>query len=222
MIRIDCSEYMTPGAAQRLFEAGGGAPSLAERVRAQPLSVVLLDEIEKAHAEVFDLLLGVLGEGRLTDSLGRLCDFRMSVIIMTSNLGARDSRSTGFAASAHPDYVGAVRGHFRPELLGRIDHVVSFRALAPADILRIVDLEIDKVRRRPGLVVRKLTLAVTPAAREALAVRGFDPRMGARPLRRMIEELVVTPLAVRMAAEPALREREMVVNAGESGVTVDG
>jgi ATP-dependent Clp protease ATP-binding subunit ClpC len=213
LVRIDCSEYMTPGAAHRLLEAGGGAPSLAERVRAQPLSVVLLDEIEKAHAEVFDLLLGVLGEGRLTDSLGRLCDFRMAVIVMTSNLGARESKATGFAAQPHADYVGAVRGHFRPELLGRIDHVVSFQPLAPADILRIVDLEIDKVRRRAGLAVRRISLRLTGAAREALAAAGFDARLGARPLRRLIEEVVVTPLAVRMAADPGYRDREVVVAA---------
>jgi ATP-dependent Clp protease ATP-binding subunit ClpC len=218
MIRIDCSEYMTPGSALRLLEAGAGAPSLAEKVRAQPLSVVLLDEIEKAHPEVFDLLLGVIGEGRLTDSLGRLCDFRMTVIVMTSNLGARESKATGFASAGGADYVGAVRGHFRPELLGRIDHIVSFRALAPADIERIVDLELEKVRRRPGLVVRRLALRVTPAARAVLAARGFDPRMGARPLRRLIEEVVVTPLAVQMAADASFRDREVVVGtAAESG-----
>jgi len=211
MIRVDMSEYANPGAVARLLEAGAGAPSLVERVRAQPLSLVLLDELEKAHGEVFDLLLGVLGEGRLTDSLGRLCDFRMTVIVMTSNLGARESRATGFAGHAAPDYVGAVRAHFRPELLGRLDHVVSFHALAPADIERIVDLELDKVRRRAGLVGRNLRLAVSPAARAALAARGFDPRMGARPLRRLIEEAVVTPLAVRMAADPAFRDREVAV-----------
>ena len=104
-----------------------------------------------------------------------------------------------------------MRGHFRPELLGRIDHIVSFRALAPADIERIVDLELDKVRRRPGLVVRRLSLQVTQAARARLAEHGFDPKMGARPLRRLIEEVVVTPLAVRMAADPEFREREIVV-----------
>jgi ATP-dependent Clp protease ATP-binding subunit ClpC len=217
LIRVDLSEFMTPGSAQRLLEVGGGAPSLAERVRGQPLSVVLLDELEKAHPEVFDLLLGVIGEGRLTDALGRLCDFRMTVIVMTSNLGARESKATGFANTGQADYLGAVRGHFRPELLGRIDHVVSFRALAPADIERIVDLELDKVRRRPGLVVRRLTLRATPAARARLAERGFDPRMGARPLRRLIEEAVVTPLAVRMAADPAFRDREVVVTTDPSG-----
>ena len=221
LIRLDMSEYMTPGSAQRLLEAGAGAPSLAEKVRAQPLSVVLLDEIEKAHPEVFDLLLGVLGEGRLTDALGRLCDFRMTVIVMTSNLGAREAKATGFAGDASADHVAAVRQHFRPEYLGRIDHLVPFRALAPADIVRIVDLELDKVRTRPGLVVRRIALAVTPAAREALAARGFDPKMGARPLRRLIEEAVVTPLAVRMSADPGFRDREVVVAATSEAQTLD-
>jgi ATP-dependent Clp protease ATP-binding subunit ClpC len=211
LIRLDCSEYAAPGSASRLLDAGSGAPSLAEKVRAQPLSIVLFDEIEKAHPEVFDLLLGVLGEGRMTDALGRPCDFRMTVIVMTSNLGAREARTTGFASAGQPDYFAAVRAHFRPEWLGRIDHVVPFAALAPEHVARIVDLELAKVRQRPGLVQRALTLDVSAAARAALAAGGFDERMGARPLRRLIEERVVTPLAVRMAAEPGLRDATVAV-----------
>ncbi len=205
MIRLDMSEYSAPGSAQRLLEAGAGAPSLAEKVRAQPLSIVLFDEIEKAHADVFDVLLGVLGEGRLTDALGRPCDFRMTVIVMTSNLGAREARTTGFASAGQADYLGAVRAHFRPEWLGRIDHVVPFASLTPADVARIVELELAKVRRRPGLVQRGLSLDISAGAAAALAAGGFDARMGARPLRRLIEERLVTQLAVRMAAAPQLR-----------------
>jgi len=133
------------------------------------------------------------------------------VIVMTSNLGARESKATGFAGEARADYLGAVRQHFRPEMLGRIDHVVSFRALAPDDVARIVDLELDKVRRRAGLTQRRLSLRVTGPARASLAERGFDPKMGARPLRRLIEEVVVTPLAVRMAADPTYRDRDVIV-----------
>jgi ATP-dependent Clp protease ATP-binding subunit ClpC len=215
LVRVDMSEYMNPGAAARLLEvsSGAGAHSLAERVRQAPLCVVLLDEIEKAHPEVFDLLLGVLGEGRLTDSLGRLVDFRMAVIVMTSNLGARESRS-GFGAGAGvggADHAAAVRAHFRPELLGRLDHVVSFRPLGPAEIERIVTLEIDKLRRRPGLVARRLELRLSPRARARLAERGFDARLGARPLRRLIEDAVIAPLAVRMAGEPDFRERAVAI-----------
>ena len=218
LVRLDMSEYMNPGAAGRLLEVGGGR-SLAEQVRRQPLCVVLLDEIEKAHPEVFDVLLGVLGEGRLTDAVGRLVDFRMAVVVMTSNLGARESRSRGglLAGSAAGDdaasssYLAAVRQHFRPELFARLDHVVAFRALEPGDVARIVTLEIDKVRRRPGLVERRLELGLSEAARHRLAERGFDARMGARPLRRLIEDAVVAPLAVRMAADPELRGRVVSV-----------
>ncbi len=217
LIRVDMSEYMNPGAAARLLEASGGAGahSLAERVRQAPLCVVLLDEIEKANPEVFDLLLGVLGEGRLTDSLGRLVDFRMAVIVMTSNLGARESRSGFGSAGGTADHAAAVRAHFRPELLGRLDHVVSFRPLGHAEVERIVTLEIEKVRRRPGLVARHLELRLTPRARARLAERGFDARLGARPLRRLIEDAVIAPLAVRMAGEPSFRDRPVEIVAAD-------
>ena len=216
MVRVDLSEYMTPGSAVRLLEVGRGTTSLAEQVRRQPLTVVLLDELEKAHAEVFDLLLGVLGEGRLTDSMGRLVDFRMAVIVMTSNLGAQ-SGAFGFGGGGGPDHAAAVRNHFRPELIGRLDHVVSFAALTRADIERIVELELAKLRQRPGLPQRNLTLWLSPAARVQLAIRGHDPKLGARPLRRLIEEQVVAPLAIRLAADPTLRDRSVgVVTADEA------
>ncbi|MDB4996895.1 MAG: ATP-dependent Clp protease ATP-binding subunit ClpA, partial [Myxococcaceae bacterium] len=148
MIRVDMSEYMQPGSSQRLLWAAEGTESLAQRVRAQPLSVVLLDEIEKAHPEVFDLLLGVLGEGRLTDSFGRLVDFRMTVLVMTSNLGVTETRPLGFEEGAGDDFVRHVREHFRPELFNRIDHVIPFRRLSAEDVHAIVDLEFDKVKKR--------------------------------------------------------------------------
>jgi ATP-dependent Clp protease ATP-binding subunit ClpC len=216
MVRVDLSEYMTPGSAGRLLEVGRGATSLAEQVRRQPLAVVLLDELEKAHAEVFDLLLGVLGEGRLTDSMGRLVDFRMTVIVMTSNLGALAS-GVGFGGGGGRDHAAAVRAHFRPELIGRLDQVVAFGPLSRADIERIVELEVAKLRRRPGLPQRNLRLWVSPAARAQLAARGHDPGLGARPLRRLLEEQVVAPLAIRLAGDPALRDRSVgVVTADEA------
>ncbi len=218
LIRVDLSEYMTPGSVGRLLEVGGGATSLAEQVRRQPLCVVLLDELEKAHAEVFDLLLGVLGEGRLTDSQGRLVDLRMAVIVMTSNLGAQGRAAVGFGGEAAPDFSAAVRAHVRPELFARLDHVVSFRSLAPDDIERIVELEVARIRKRPGLPARGLSLWLSAAARAELAARGFDAKLGARPLRRLLEEVVVAPLAVRLAADPALRDRPVgVVTAAEAG-----
>ncbi|MDF2697321.1 MAG: ATP-dependent Clp protease, ATP-binding subunit,two ATP-binding domain, partial [Labilithrix sp.] len=211
MIRLDMSEYMLPGSAMRLTSARAGAASLATRVREQPLSLVLLDEIEKAHPEVFDLLLGVLGEGRLTDDNGRFVDFRTTLIVMTSNLGVTDARPAGFGEAAGGDFTRKVRAHFRPELYNRIDQVLAFRALAPADVERIVDLELAAAAKRTGLVRRNLRLHATPAARSRLAELGYHPTRGARPLRRLIEERVVTPIAARIAGDPSFRETTVVI-----------
>src|SRR5262249_30466149 len=160
-------------------EVGPGVESLAQRVRQEPLSLVLLDEIEKADAEVFDLLLGILGEGRLTDSTGRLVDFRMALIVMTSNLGVSETRAVGFGDGAVDCVVRKVRDHFRPEFFNRIDHVVAFRNLSPEDVLTIVDLELAAANARTGLVRRKVRVTVTPAARKRLADLGFHPTRGA-------------------------------------------
>ena len=206
MVRVDMSELMLPGAARRLLASGRGVKSLATQVREQPLSVVLFDEVEKAHAEVFDLLLGVLGEGRLTDDSGRLVDFRMTLIVMTSNLGVREGSTPGFVGDGdgRATFMGAVRRHFRPELFNRIDAVVPFRALTPEDIESIVDILLAEAAARTGLSRRAITLRVHKGATAVLAKRGWHPTRGARPLARAIEELVVTPLAVRLAAEPEL------------------
>ncbi|MCY1078094.1 AAA family ATPase [Archangium lansingense] len=205
MIRLDMSEYMLPGSAQRLMEVGPGITSLAERVRQQPMSLVLFDEIEKAHPEVFDLLLGILGEGRLTDSLGRLVDFRMAVVCMTSNLGVEQSEPAGFGAErGSEDFLRAIRQAFRPELFNRIDHVIPFRRLSEADVLRIVDLELEKAASRAGLLRRRLRLVVEPDARAWLARHGYDPKLGARPLKRLIEAKVMAPIAVKLSAEAGL------------------
>jgi ATP-dependent Clp protease ATP-binding subunit ClpC len=214
MIRLDMSEYMLPGAAQRMLAVGRGVRSLAEQVRQRPLSLVLLDELEKAHSEVFDLLLAMLGEGRMTDLTGRLVDFRMTLVVMTSNLGVREHGAPGFGdpGQTGADLLGAVRQHFRPEFFNRIDHVIPFRSLSPEDIERIVDLEIDKASRRTGLLRRGLTLAVAPEARRWLARRGWHPTRGARPLKRVIEELVMSPLAVRLAEERNLRDTTIEIS----------
>lgn len=204
LIRIDMSELLGPGALERLTAVGQGANSLAERVRQQPLSVVLFDEIEKAHPQVFDVLLGILGEGRLTDELGRLVDFRMTLILMTSNLGVSETPPIGFGERRQDDFLQQVRSHFRPEFFNRLDAVLPFNALQPADIEAIVELELAKASARTGLQRRQLELRVTPAARAELARRGFHPTRGARPLKRTIESLVITPLALRLAAEPTL------------------
>ncbi len=216
MIRLDMSEFMSGASIGRLLEAGRGAGSLAERVRQQPLSLVLLDEIEKAHPAVFDLLLGVLGEGRLTDLLGRRVDFRMTLILMTSNLGVSEAAPIGFAGGGEgAAFLGEVRRHFRPEFFNRLDQVVPFRALSPADVVRIVDLELEKARQRAGLRRRSLQLVASEAARALLGRLGHHPTRGARPLKRLIEERVVTPLAVRLARDPSLAARRIVVLAEE-------
>jgi ATP-dependent Clp protease ATP-binding subunit ClpC len=211
LIRVDMSELMAPGSSQRLMAVGPGVRSLAQLVREQPLSVVLLDEVEKAHREVFDLLLGVLGEGRLTDANGRLVDFRMTLIVMTSNLGAGDARPLGFSGDRAPDYRRGVTRHFRPELVGRLDHVIPFRPLDLEDVRAIVDLELAKVKKRVGLSRRRIDLTCSDAARTRLAELGYHPTMGARPLKRIIEDRVVTPLAVRMAERPDYGDRKVTV-----------
>jgi ATP-dependent Clp protease ATP-binding subunit ClpC len=211
IVRLDMSEYMLPGSSQRMLDARPGQTSLAVRIRQRPLSLVLLDEIEKAHPEVFDLLLGVLGEGRMTDDSGRFVDFRTALIVMTSNVGVTDSLPAGFGSAARDDFIRPVRAFFRPEFVARVDHVLSFRALAPADVERIVDLEIDAAARRPGFARRSLRLAATPRARQRLAERGYHPTRGARPLRRLIEERVIAPIAAAIAADPSLSGTQVVV-----------
>lgn len=203
LVRADMSEYMLPGSARRLFEVGGGVTSLAGRVREEPLSVVLFDELEKAHPEVFDALLAVLDEGRVTDSGGRVVSFAMTVIVMTSNLGAGDRPLGGFAGSGVPDSEAAIKRHFRPEFVNRLDRVVSFSSLSEADLVRIVDLELAEVAAREGLVRRGLRLVATEVARRELAHLGHDPKMGARPLKRVIEEKVVSPIAALLASRGA-------------------
>ncbi len=211
MIRLDMSEYMHAGAVMRLVSARPGTLSLASRVREQPLSLVLLDEIEKAHPQVFDLLLGILGEGRMTDDNGRFVDFRTTMIVMTSNLGVTDARPVGFGATTGGDFTAKVRAHFRPELYNRIDHVLPFHSLTRGDVLRIVDLELLSVSARPGLARRNLRLSASLLAKARLAEVGYHPTRGARPLRRLIEESVMTPVAARIAGDPAFRDATVFV-----------
>jgi ATP-dependent Clp protease ATP-binding subunit ClpC len=220
LVRVDMSEITTASAIARMITPSPAGTSLADRIRRQPLSVVLFDEIEKAHDAAFDLLLGVLGEGRLTDAFGRLVDFRMALIVMTTNLGSSERPAAGFSSdpNAPPDPSGAIKNFFRPELIGRLDSVVAFRPLPPGALVHIVDLELDKIRTRPGFIARNLEIVVTRAARVRLAELGHDPKLGARPLRRTIEDLVVTPLAARMARDPTWRDATVrIARIGESG-----
>jgi ATP-dependent Clp protease ATP-binding subunit ClpB len=174
------------------YEEGG---QLTEAVRRKPYSVVLFDEIEKAHPDVFNALLQILDDGRLTDAQGRTVDFRNTVIIMTSNIGSpyllEGATADGeIAADARDAVMGELRSHFRPEFLNRVDEIVLFKPLTLAEIELIVDLQIADVQRR--LTHRRLTLELTEAARELIAREGFDPVYGARPLRRFIQREVET------------------------------
>ncbi|MEZ4407004.1 MAG: AAA family ATPase [Polyangiales bacterium] len=183
MVRLDMSEYMFPGSAQRLLDAGPGVVSLAQRVREQPLSLVLLDEVEKAHPEVFDLLLGVLGEARLTDAFGTAVDFRMTLVLMTSNLGATEARPVGVGspeAGAATDYERAVRCTSM-KFFNRLDRVVSFRPLGLDDVERIVSLELSRAAARAGLQ-RRPRPHPRPRRARRLAELGWHPTRGAPAL----------------------------------------
>jgi ATP-dependent Clp protease ATP-binding subunit ClpA len=216
LIRFDMSEYQERHTVSRMigappgyvgYEEGG---TLTEAVRRRPYRVILFDEIEKAHPDVFNLLLQILEDGRLTDGQGRTVDFRNTIIIMTSNLGttAEKRAAIGFTTErtrteAERDRLErnveqALRQTFRPEFLNRIDEIVIFEPLTEAELRQIADLLLDEVRER--LADRRITFEVTDAAREALVREGFDPVYGARPLRRTVQRRVENPLAMRILA----------------------
>jgi ATP-dependent Clp protease ATP-binding subunit ClpC len=196
LVRIDMSELAGIGAAERLIGSEHQGPSeLIKRVRQQPFVVVLLDEVEKAAPEVFDILLNVLDEGRLGDSYGRVTNFCSSIILMTSNLGATARDSIGFERSTTPAYEQEVQRFFRPELVNRIDQLVVFDPLSPATAEAITRKELAEIEQREGLEARQLHLQWRDEVVQALVGKGFDPRYGARPLQRAIEEMIVAPLA---------------------------
>jgi ATP-dependent Clp protease ATP-binding subunit ClpB len=203
MVRIDMSEYQEKHTVSRLIGAPPGyvgydeAGQLTEAVRRRPYSVVLFDEVEKAHPEVLNVLLQLLDDGRLTDAQGRTVDFRNTIVIMTSNLGSQWIHERGLSEDEIRERVmEAVRGHFRPELLNRIDEIVIFHALGLEQIQHIVDIQLRGLRKR--LAERKMSLELSPEAATEIARAGFDPVYGARPLKRTIQKDVVQPLAVRM------------------------
>jgi ATP-dependent Clp protease ATP-binding subunit ClpB len=203
LVRIDMSEYQERHTVSRLIGAPPGyvgyeeAGQLTEAIRRRPYSVVLFDEVEKAHPEVLNILLQILDDGRLTDAQGRTVDFRNTIIIMTSNLGSQWITERGLTWEQIRERVmEAVRAHFRPELLNRIDEIVIFRPLELEQIKQIVDIQLRSLRAR--LADRKISLELTTAAKEYLAREGFDPVYGARPLRRVIQREIVQPLAMRL------------------------
>jgi ATP-dependent Clp protease ATP-binding subunit ClpB len=202
MVRIDMSEYMEKHAVARLigappgyvgYEEGG---QLTEAVRRRPYAVILFDEIEKAHTDVFNILLQILDDGRLTDSQGRTVDFRNTVVIMTSNIGSHWILEHGTEdwPMVEKEVTGALRGHFKPEFLNRVDDIIIFRPLGREQIGEIVGLQLKRMDKL--LADRKLTIELTPEAKALIAEQGYDPAFGARPLKRAIQRLVQNPLAM--------------------------
>ena len=227
MVRIDMSEYMEKHAVARLIGAPPGyvgydeGGQLTEAVRRRPYAVVLFDEIEKAHPDVFNVLLQVLDDGRLTDSKGRTVDFKNTVLIMTSNVGAAQL-STAWAQGeegfeeAKSRVMDELRKHFKPEFINRVDDIVVFRPLGDEQLTHIVDLRLKDLEYM--LADRKITLEMTDSARQAIFKAGYDRAYGARPLKRAIQRLVQDPLAVKILDGSVLHGDHVVVKAGKKGL----
>jgi ATP-dependent Clp protease ATP-binding subunit ClpB len=228
MIRIDMSEYMEKHTVARLigappgyvgFEEGG---QLTEAVRRRPYSVILFDEIEKAHGDVFNVLLQILDDGRLTDGHGRTVNFKNTVIIMTSNVGSHLITAYRGGDDSHAyeemkrEVLGALQAQFRPEFLNRVDDIVVFHALDRQHLRQIVDIQLKRLTSR--LTDRHLELVFTDAAKDFLAQRGFDPVYGARPLKRVISNTVETSLAQKLISGEVRDGQRIVVDAGDGGL----
>jgi ATP-dependent Clp protease ATP-binding subunit ClpB len=229
LIRMDMSEYQEKHTVARLigappgyvgFEEGG---QLTEAIRRRPYAVILFDEIEKAHPDVFNVLLQVLDDGRLTDGQGRTVDFRNTLLIMTSNLGSERIRAfTDDTSSAQFELMkravlDEVRKAFRPEFLNRVDEIVVFHVLKSEQLRRIVDIQLEQLRRR--LEARHITLDLTPALIDHIAQIGYEPDYGARPLKRAIQKELETPLS-RALLEGRVRDGQHVIaDAGADGTT---
>jgi ATP-dependent Clp protease ATP-binding subunit ClpB len=232
MIRIDMSEYQEKHTVSRLIGAPPGyvgyeeAGQLTEAVRRRPYAVVLFDEIEKAHPDVFNVLLQLLDDGRLTDGKGRTVDFKNSVVVMTSNLGShviaeRTRRdATDLDEETRRMVVEALRAHFPPEFLNRVDDVIVFHPLGREHLRQIVDIQLKGLMRR--LADRKIKVDLTDAARQRLVDEGYDPTYGARPLKRTIQRLLLDPLALRVLQGEFREGDGVLVGAGaSSGLTFE-
>jgi ATP-dependent Clp protease ATP-binding subunit ClpC len=236
LIQVDMSEYMEKFAVSRMtgsppgyvgHEEGG---QLTEQVRQRPYSVVLFDEIEKAHPDVMDLLLQILEEGRLTDSFGRKIDFRNTIVIMTSNLGAdliRRSTEVGFGAKENmmdfatieDKILSAVKKHYKPEFLNRLNALVIFHPLTKEHLKEVIRIEVDKLQDR--LRKRQVTIHLDDKAIDFLVEKGYQPEMGARPVRRTIEEYLEDPLAEKLLLNPEEGRKCLVTVNGDKIVIVD-
>jgi ATP-dependent Clp protease ATP-binding subunit ClpB len=226
MVRIDMSEFMEKHAVARLIGAPPGYVGyeeggvLTEAVRRRPYQVILFDEVEKAHPDVFNVLLQVLDDGRLTDGQGRTVDFRNTVIILTSNLGTEFLGLEGDQTQARAQVMQAVRAHFRPEFLNRLDEIILFHRLTRANMDKIVDIQISRLDKL--LADRKIAVELDEKARQWLGNAGYDPVYGARPLKRVIQRRLQDPLA-QLILESAIGEGAIVpVSAGKTGLIVNG
>jgi ATP-dependent Clp protease ATP-binding subunit ClpB len=222
LLRIDMSEYMEKHAVSRLIGAPPGyvgydeGGQLTEQVRRRPYAVVLFDEIEKAHPDVFNVLLQIMDDGRLTDGKGRTVDFKNTVIIMTSNLGSAYLQAESVLSPEAFDrasklVMDALHAHFKPEFLNRVDDIIIFRPLGKEQLVKIVDLRLEDLRRL--LAERKISLELTDAAKELLFTEGYDPNFGARPLKRAIQRLVQDPLALKILDGEVLHGDHVIVDA---------
>jgi ATP-dependent Clp protease ATP-binding subunit ClpB len=225
MVRIDMSEFMEKHAVARLigappgyvgYEEGG---TLTEAVRRRPYQVILFDEVEKAHADVFNVLLQVLDDGRLTDGQGRTVDFKNTVIILTSNLGT-ELLAGDDTRTARAQVMSAVRAHFRPEFLNRLDEIILFHRLSRADMDQIVNIQTAHLQKL--LADRKIEIVLDVKAREWLASAGYDPVYGARPLKRVIQRRLQDPLAQLLLEGKIADGAKVTVGAGKSGLTING
>jgi ATP-dependent Clp protease ATP-binding subunit ClpB len=225
MVRIDMSEYQEKHTVSRLIGAPPGyvgyeeAGQLTESVRRRPYAVVLFDEIEKAHAEVLNVLLQLLDDGRLTDSKGRTVDFKNTVVIMTSNLGSQylaEQSAEGIGEGVRRLVLDALRSHFRPEFLNRVDEIIFFHPLGREHMKKIIDIQVTGLMKR--LAERKIQLQLTDAAKEYLVREGYDPAYGARPLKRTIQRRVLDPLAMRVLEGEFGEGDTITVDAGGEGL----
>jgi ATP-dependent Clp protease ATP-binding subunit ClpB len=230
MVRIDMSEYMERHAVSRLigappgyvgYEEGG---QLTEQIRRRPYAVILFDEIEKAHPDVFNILLQIMDDGRLTDGQGRVVDFKNTIIIMTSNIGSSFLQAEGLRSEkefdeASKQVLEALHRHFRPEFLNRVDDIIVFHPLGKEQLVKIIDLRLEDLRRL--LADRKVSIELTDRAKELLFTEGFDPNFGARPLKRAVQRLIQDPLALKILDGEVLHGDHVVVGAEKGKMTFE-
>ena len=214
LIRIDMSEFQHPSQIARFIGSGREVGKLVQEIRERPFSVLLLDEVEKAAPSIFDALLTVLDEGMMVDAYGRVTNFRNTIIIMTTNLGASNQGSIGFSTKIDDEsaYLSAIGNYFRPEFVNRIDQIVSFNALTADNIREITVKELNDLRKREGFVKRNLQLEFSKELIHELAKAGFDERYGARPLQRAIEQSLIAPLAKWMLEHSSIKNRTIYLD----------